>query len=408
MTHSTNAAPGKTYLFSSPFQGLTLRGMAERDEDKTDPFLAIPSELRAPAAPPIPVRMPELGPIDALMKDPAISEIMINDLRNVMIEKSGQMIFSGYSVQSIDELNRITRNILEITGRILSPDSPYVDVMLPDGSRVNLVGPPLTLIGPCITIRKFPQKTFTIEELMRVGSMDRRIAYFLNVCVVGKINILISGGTGTGKTSFLNALLGFVPKGERLVTIEDTPELQIHHANSVRMQTKPASPASAAVGARDLVANALRMRPDRIVIGEIRKAEAFDFLQAMNTGHEGSFSTIHANSPREALTRLENLCMTAGVDLPLLAIRRQIASAVDLVIQLKRFRSGKRRILLISEITGMEGETVTTQDLFRFITQSTEFKAEGEIGEFEATGLPPKLTEKLKEMGLEFPPNYFA
>ena len=243
---------------------------------------------------------------------------------------------------------------------------------------------------------------------MRVGSMDRRIAYFLNVCVVGKINILISGGTGTGKTSFLNALLGFVPKGERLVTIEDTPELQIHHANSVRMQTKPASPASAAVGARDLVANALRMRPDRIVIGEIRKAEAFDFLQAMNTGHEGSFSTIHANSPREALTRLENLCMTAGVDLPLLAIRRQIASAVDLVIQLKRFRSGKRRILLISEITGMEGETVTTQDLFRFITQSTEFKAEGEIGEFEATGLPPKLTEKLKEMGLEFPPNYFA
>lgn len=367
------------------------------DDERTDPGIVLPPPL--PATPRLQIRMPEMGPLESFMKDPEITEIMVNDTRNVMIEKEGKMVFSGFAYPSIDELNRLTRNILDVTGRILSPDQPYVDTMLPDGSRVNIVAPPLTVSGPCLTIRKFPTKSLTIDDLMAKGMIDQRMAYFLNVCVVGKKNLLISGGTGSGKTTFLNVLSSFIPKGERLVTIEDTPELAIGHFNSVRLQTKPQTPGSPAIGARELVANALRMRPDRIIVGECRRAEAFDMLQAMNTGHNGSMTTIHSNSPRDALFRLETLCLMAGVDLPLSALRKQMRSAIDLIIQLKRFRSGKRQVTAISEVTGIEGETLLLQDIFLL---------DAESGKFKCTGFVPTFVEDLREQGIELAADYFS
>ena len=401
----------------TPFQAQGPTPAAPRPTRPSAPVSAVtpPSAIQTSAAtaalartPPQPtIRMPEMGPLESMMKDPTISEIMVNDLRNVMIEKDGKLAFSGFSYTSIDELNRLTRNILDITGRILSPDQPYVDVMLPDGSRVNIVGPPLTLLGPCITIRKFPSQRLGVNDLIAREMLDQRIAYFLNVCVVGRLNILVSGGTGGGKTTLLNVLTSFVPKKERIVTIEDTPELIIQHANSVRMQTKPQSPASAPVTARDLVANALRMRPDRIIVGECRKSEAFDMLQAMNTGHSGSMTTLHANSTRDALARLETLCMLAGTDLPISAIRKQMASALDLIIQIRRFRDGKRRVVEIAEVTGMEGDTILLQDLFTF-EAAFDPTTRAEKGRFKTTGMVPTFIDRLREEGLEFPRNYFG
>ena len=349
-----------------------------------------------------PLRMPEMGPLDALMKDPSISEIMVNDLRNVIVEKNGVLQTFGFTYRSLDELNHLTRNILDITGRVLTPEQPYVDTMLADGSRVNIVAPPLTLIGPCITIRKFPSQRPSIHDLMANETLDQRIAYFLNVCVLGKLNLLVCGGTGSGKTTLLNVLTSLIPKAERLITIEDTPELSIQHVNSVRLQTKPQSPSTPAITARDLVANALRMRPDRIIVGECRRSEAFDMLQAMNTGHLGSMTTIHANSPRDGLTRLETLCMLAGIELPLIALRKQISSAVDLIIQVKRFRNGKRRVVAITEVTGIEAESITLQDIFTFEAEATE------SGVFKATGMVPTFIDRLRDQGIELPRNYFG
>jgi pilus assembly protein CpaF len=393
------------------------------DEDVTDPNLVAPvlavenpppvPKSAAPAGtgqglpstpPPIPAaspraKMPEMGLIEPLMKDASISEIMVNDLRNVMVEKDGKMMFSGFAYPTLEELNRLTRNILDVTGRILSPEHPYVDAQLPDGSRVNIVGPPITPSGPCITIRKFPTTRFTIHDLISAGTLDQRIGYFLNVSVVGKLSILVSGGTGSGKTTLLNVLTSFIPKNERIVAIEDTPELSIQHSNSVMLQTKPQTPTSSLVTARELVANSLRMRPDRVIVGECRRAEAFDMLQAMNTGHEGSMTTLHANSPRDGLSRLETLCMLAGVELPILAIRKQMASALDLIVQIKRFKDGKRRVTHIAEVTGIEGDTITLQDIFVYDEEKSQFKP---------TGLVPRFTERLKEQGIEFPRNYFG
>ena len=406
-------------------------GQNREDDDRTDPNLVLPAEIRtqpvapsqkvdppqgetpkateAPKAPPAPppVKMPDMGLLEPFMKDPSITEIMVNDLRNVMLEKEGKLQFSGLAYPSLDELNRLTRTILDLTGRFLTPDSPYVDVMLPDGSRVNIVAPPLTTLGPCITIRKFPLRRLGINDLIASESVDQRMAYFLNVCVVGKLNILVSGGTGTGKTTLLNVLTSFIPKKERIITIEDIPELNIQHFNSVKLQTKPQTPASAPVTARELVANSLRMRPDRVIVGECRRAEAFDMLQAMNTGHAGSMTTLHANSPRDALSRLETLCMLAGVDLPLVAIRKQIVSALDLIIQIQRFRNGKRRVVAITEVTGIESDTITLQDLFLFEIDPTSGE-HFENGFFKPTGLVPTFVKRLREMGIEFPSNYFG
>ncbi|MCM2324388.1 MAG: CpaF family protein, partial [Oligoflexia bacterium] len=347
----------------------------------------------------LPGKMPEMGILDGFMKDPQVTEIMVNDVRNVMVEKAGRIVFSGFALTSLEELNRLARAILDVTGRILSPDQPYVDTMLPDGSRVNIIGPPLTVGGPCITIRKFPTRSFTIEDLLSHEMLDRRMAHFLSVCVAARMNIIISGGTGSGKTTLLGGLMAFIPKGERVVTIEDTPELAVAHFNSVRLQTKPQSPTVPAITARELVANALRMRPDRLIIGECRRAESLDMLQAMNTGHEGSMTTIHANTPRDAISRLETLCMTSGVEIPLMAIRKQIQSAVDLIIQVKRFRDGKRRVTAVTEVTAMEGDTVTSQEIFQYDTES---------GRFKFTGFVPTLVERLREQGVELPKNYFA
>jgi pilus assembly protein CpaF len=401
------------------------------DEEPTDTSIVLPkppqqktqhtppaSQSTPPARPPEPapaprlaptpsrqsIRMPELGPLNTLIKDPSITEIMVNDLRNVMIEKDDKLAFSGIRIQEIDELNRLIRNILDFTGRILSPDQPYVDVMLPDGSRVNIVAPPLTVAGPCITIRKFPVNRFTLADLATNEMLDRRMAHFLRCCVIGRISILISGGTGSGKTTLLNALATLIPNTERIITIEDTPELVITQVNSVAMQTKPQTPTSPAITARDLFANALRMRPDRIIVGECRRAEAFDMLQAMNSGHAGSLSSIHANSPRDALSRLETLCLMSGVEMPLIALRKQIVSAVDLLIQVKRLRSGSRKIVAITEITGMESETVTLQEIYSIDS------AAGDSFKYtcKCTGFVPTFIDNLREQGIDIPRDYFG
>jgi pilus assembly protein CpaF len=404
------------------------------DEEKTDPNLVIPTQLRgaassaetakisaqvatkisidAPANAPIVFnglngKMPELGALSTFMKDPTITEIMINDIRNVMVEREGKLVFSGLAIGNLEELNRLTRNILEVSGRVLTPEHPYIDLMLADGSRVNIITTPLTQGGPCITIRKFPTKRYSLDDLVGLEMLDKRTAYFLNACIVGKLNVLIAGGTNSGKTTLLNSLTQLVPKGERIIAIEDTPELVLAHANSVRLQTKPQTPTSSAIQARELLANSLRMRPDRIIVGECRRGEAFDLLQAMNTGHGGSMATIHANSPRDALSRMETLCLLAATDLPLIAVRKQINSALDLVVQVKRFRSGKRRVTGITEITGVESETITTQDIFVYETD-TKNAQNADAGHFKCTGFVPTFLEKLAENGVELPKNYFA
>jgi len=351
--------------------------------------------------------MPSLGALDSLFADPEITEILVNDLRNVMVERQGRMSHSGLRIQSIEELNRIIRNILDVSGRILSVEQPYVDIMLPDGSRVNIVAPPITVGGPSITIRRFPQKTYGVQDLIHAGSLDVRMAQFLQACIQGKLNLLICGGTGTGKTTLLSALVQLIPASERIVVIEDTPEIRIPHSNSVRLQTKPQMPSSPAITARELVANSLRMRPDRIIVGECRKAEAFDMLQAMNTGHEGSMTTIHANAPREGLSRLETLCMLAGAELPLVVVRRQIAESIDIIVQARRFRDGPRRVISIMELTGMEGDVYTTQDIFRYET-APDTEGRDIPGRFKTTGLVPRASEKLKESGILFPPGFFG
>ncbi len=367
-------------------------------EDPTDPGIELPLDAN-----------PKLGgPLEALMKDPAITEIMINDVRNVMVERDGKISISGFTYSSTKDLNDLVRKLLQTNGKALSPDSPYVDIALPDGSRVNIVGPPLTTGGPCLTIRKFPARRLSIEDLINNNSLDRRVAVFLNACVAGRMNILISGGTGSGKSTLLNALTAFIPKSERIITIEDIPELCLSHANSVRLQTKPQSPGSPPITARDLVANALRMRPDRIIVGECRRGEAFDMLQAMNTGHAGSMTTIHANSPRDALSRLETLCMLSDVELPLIAVRKQIANALDLVVQVKRFRTGNRHVVAIAEVTGIESDTLTLQDVFKYELATKASNSDAERGTFRCTGLVPTFIDRLKDHGVELPQNFFA
>lgn len=395
------------------------------DDEKTDPNIVIPTPLarkpgaaelaRAPAEPLMPPpspnvfagKMPELGALSTFMKDPTVTEIMINDVRNVMVEKDGKLTFSGLSIGNLEELNRLARNILEVSGRVLTLEHPYIDLMLADGSRVNIISTPLTPNGPCITIRKFPNKRYSLDDLVQLEMMDKRCAHFLHACVVGKLNVLIAGGTNSGKTTLLNSLTQLVPKGERIIAIEDTPELVLSHANSVRLQTKPQAPTSAAIHARELLANSLRMRPDRIIVGECRRGEAFDLLQAMNTGHGGSMATLHANSARDALTRMETLCLLAATDLPLVAIRKQMNSALDLIIQVKRFRSGKRRITAITEVTGVEGETITTQDIFQYETDPKNAQ-NSDSGQFKCTGFVPVFLDKLAENGVELPRNYFS
>jgi pilus assembly protein CpaF len=343
------------------------------------------------------VPMPDLGLINPLIQDQEVTEIMINDLRNIAIEKRGQIVVTPVRFKSIDELNRIVRILLEPTGKTLSPEHPLAMTSLPDGSRVHIAAPPVTDIGPCITIRRFP-KRYSVDNFIANGTMDKRIAHFLEACVIGKQNILISGGTGTGKTTILNSLIALVPPHERVITIEDTAEIPLILPNQVKMMTRPASMGAEIIDAKALVHNALRMRPDRIIIGECRGPEAMDMIQAMNTGHQGSMTTIHANTPRDALMRLETLMMSSGLDIPLVAMRRQIANAIQLIVQIRRFPTGSRKIVSIQELTGMEQDTLLLQEIFSFETTNHQ-DLHSDQGSFRFN-VSAKVIENLKSQGI--------
>ena len=349
------------------------------------------------------------GPIDRYLKDPAVSEVMVNGLSRIYVEKSGKLVRTQERFFSNDQLRRVIERIVANVGRRIDESSPMVDARLLDGSRVNAVIPPLAVDGAALTIRKFSRDPLQIHNLIEKGSLTAESAQLLAACVAGHLNILVSGGTGTGKTTMLNILSSFIPEDERIVTIEDAVELQLRQPHVVRLETRPPNiEGKGAVTIRDLVKNSLRMRPDRVVIGECRGGEALDMLQAMNTGHDGSLSTIHANTPRDGIARLETLVLMAGFDLPSLAIRQQIASAVDLFVQIARFRDGGRRVVSITEVEGMEGNTITLSDIFAF-DHSAGIDANGKhLGRLKPTGIRPKFAEKLADHGISLPADMFG
>ncbi len=349
------------------------------------------------------------GPIDRYLKDPSVSEVMVNGCSPIFIEKSGKLVRTTDRFFSNEQLRRVIERIVANVGRRIDESSPMVDARLLDGSRVNAVIPPLAVDGASLTIRKFSRDPLQIHHLIDKGSLTAEAAQLLAACVAGRLNILVSGGTGTGKTTMLNILSGFIPSDERIVTIEDAVELQLRQPHVVRLETRPPNiEGKGAVTIRDLVKNSLRMRPDRVVIGECRGGEALDMLQAMNTGHDGSLSTIHANTPRDGIARLETLVLMAGFDLPSLAIRQQIASAVDLFVQIQRFRDGGRRVVAITEVEGMEGNTITLSDIFAF-DHSNGVDASGKtLGRLKPTGIRPKFAEKLADHGISLPSDMFG
>ena len=349
-----------------------------------------------------------LGPIEPFLQDSSVSEVMVNGPDSIYIERSGHLIKTETRFRNAEHLMHIIDRIVSAVGRRVDESSPMVDARLLDGSRVNVIIPPLSLIGPCLTIRKFSRDVLTVDKMIEFGSFDERMAQFLEACVRGRLNVVVSGGTGSGKTTLLNVLSAYVPESERIVTLEDSAELQLHQDNLVTLETRPANiEGEGEISMRDLVRNALRMRPDRIIVGEVRTGEALDMLQAMNTGHDGSMTTAHANSARDLLSRLETMVLMSGMELPLRAIRSQIASAVDIVVQIARMRDGSRKIINISEITGMEGDIITMQDLFRFEQQGID--GDGRLrGEFVTTGLRPMCSEKLELNGIHLPMDLFV
>lgn len=348
------------------------------------------------------------GPLQPLLDDPDINEIMVNGPKMVFIERKGRLSKTNITFENDEAVIRLIDRIILPLGRRIDHDSPTVDARLPDGSRVNAVIPPVAIDGPTITIRKFQKEKFTVEQLMNFGTITKNMAEFIRACVVSRLNCIISGGTGSGKTTLLNVLSGFIPEDERIVTIEDAAELKLQQVHVVRMEAKPAnSEGRNAVTIRDLVRNALRMRPDRIVVGEVRSGEALDMLQAMNTGHDGSLTTLHSNSPRDTISRLETMCLMAGVDLPLKVVREQIAAAVDLIIHESRLRDGSRRVTSITEVSGMEGDTVVMTDIFKF-TQ-TGVSTDGKIlGDLKPTGIRPLFYPRLEAAGFRLPPEIFG
>lgn len=348
-----------------------------------------------------------LGPIQQLINDPEISEIMVNGPTQIFVERSGKLEQVNYSFRDNDHVLHIIDKIVSPLGRRIDESMPMVDARLQDGSRVNAIIPPLSLVGPVITIRKFTRDPLTIHDLIRFGTLSPKMATFLEACVKGRLNIVISGGTSSGKTSTLNVLSSYIPDNERIVTIEDAAELQLHQRHVITLESRPPNiEGKGAITIRDLVRNSLRMRPDRIVIGEVRSGEALDMLQAMNTGHDGSLTTGHANSPRDMLSRLETMVLMAGMDLPVRAIREQMASAIDLIVQQARLRDGSRKIVNITEVVGMEGDVITLQDIFRF--EGGGFDERGRLkGEARATGVRPKCLEKLYLAGIVIPDDIF-
>ena len=339
------------------------------------------------------------GPIQPLLEDPSISEIMVNGAQAIFIERNGELIETEARFEDDAQVLRIIDRMIHPLGRRVDRDHPMVDASLPDGSRVNAIIPPAAVDGPSITIRKFLQNRMSIEDLIRVGTLNEHMAEFLQACVVARLNIVISGPTSSGKTTFLNVLTGFIPGQQRIITIEDAVELQLKQRHVIRLETQAANlDGGGAVSTRDLVHNALRMRPDRIIVGEVRSGETLDMIQAMNTGHHGSITTVHSNSPRDAIARMETMAMMAGLEMPLLAIRRQIASAVNLIIHISRLTDGSRKITHITEVSGMEGEVVTMSDIFKF--EQTGVGPDGKIqGNLRATGLRPMFTPRLEVVG---------
>ncbi len=348
------------------------------------------------------------GPIQSLLNDPDVSEVMVNGPKKVYIEKKGKLIKSGVTFENDAHVIRVIERIILPLGRRVDADSPTVDARLPDGSRVNAIIPPVSLDGPSITIRKFRKDKLGMQQLVEFGSITPQMAEFLKACVISRLNIVISGGTGSGKTTLLNVLSSLIPEDERIVTIEDAAELQLQQDHIVRLETKPSNiEGKGQVTIRDLVRNALRMRPDRVVVGECRGGETLDMLQAMNTGHDGSLTTLHANTPRDALSRLETMVLMAGMDLPIKVIRQQVSAAIDLIVQQTRLKDGTRKVTAISEVAGMEGDTIVLTDIFRF--EQTGMTPDGKIiGQLKPTGIRPLFTPRLEAAGFKLPPEVFG
>ena len=349
------------------------------------------------------------GPIEELVQNPAYSEIMVNGPDNVYVEEKGKLRLTDIKFRDEEHLMNIINRIVSNIGRHVDEASPMVDARLADGSRVNAIIPPLSLVGPVLTIRKFGKKPITAQQLLQFGSMTPDMLHFLEACVKGKLNIVVAGGTGSGKTTLLNVLSSYIPEDERIVTIEDAAEVQLKQNHVITLEARPANlEGKGAVTIRNLVKNALRMRPDRIIVGEVRSEETLDMLQAMNTGHDGSLTTTHANSPRDTVARLETMVLMSGMELPLRAIRDQISSAIDLIVQQSRLRDGTRKITSITEIIGMEGDVVSMQDLFVYETDGTVDASGKFVGKFRATGVRPNCLEKIKGNGVTVNNEWFT
>ncbi|WEV76991.1 CpaF family protein [Janibacter cremeus] len=349
------------------------------------------------------------GPLEPYLRDPEVTEIMVNGAEDIYIEKEGKILAAGTRFADESHLRRTIDKIVSRVGRRVDESSPMVDARLPDGSRVNALLPPVALDGSMLTIRKFAKDPLTDNDLISMGTMSPSVRDFLEACVRGRRNILISGGTGSGKTTTLNVISSFLPDDERIVTIEDAAELQLHQRHVLRTESRPANiEGTGAITIRDLVRNALRMRPDRIIVGEVRDGAALDMLQAMNTGHDGSLTTAHANSPRDSLSRLETMVLMAGVDLPIRAIREQVAGAIDLIVQQARLKDGSRRIVAVTEVIGMEGDVVTLQDIFTFDYAAGRDEHGRYLGQLVPTGIRPAFVQELADLGVELPVHLFA
>lgn len=347
------------------------------------------------------------GPLEPLLADETVTEIMVNGPKNIFVERKGNITRANVAFDDDDHVIRVLERIVAPLGRRIDESSPLVDARLPDGSRVNAVIRPIAIDGPTITIRKFFKKPLTVEDLIRFGSLTKEIAEFLRACIIARLNMIVSGGTGSGKTTLLNILSSFIPNDERIVTIENAAELQLRQEHVVRLESRPPNiEGRGQISIQDLVVNSLRMRPDRIVVGECRSGEALDMLQAMNTGHDGSLTTLHSNSPRDTIARLEVMCLMAGMDLPVRAIREQIASAVDCICHQERLRDGSRKVVKITEVQGMEGDMITMSDIFEY--EQTGVEGGKIIGRIRPTGIRPRFTDRIEAAGIYLPPSVFG
>jgi pilus assembly protein CpaF len=348
-----------------------------------------------------------LGPLQPLLEDDTITEVMVNGAKNIYIERKGKLHRVPVTFENNDHVLRIIDRIVAPLGRRIDESSPYVDARLQDGSRVNAVIPPISLVGPVLTIRKFSKNPITVEQLVQFGSISMEALQFLKACVEARLNIIISGGTGSGKTTLLNVMSGFIPDDERIITIENAAELQLRQEHVVTLESRPPNiEGRGEITIRDLVINSLRMRPERIIVGECRGGETLDMLQAMNTGHDGSMTTAHANSPRDTLARIETMCLMAGMELPVRAIREQVASAIDVIVQQERMRDGTRKVVTVAEVSGMEGDVITMTDIFSF--EQTGVESGKIIGRLRPTGLRPKFMDKIEAAGINLPPSIFG